>query len=145
MDISGQRAAAARPSDHRASGIPGHARRLGGVLAVVAGMGLLAACSQTLRSGPPLPVTALESLRPGVSTAQDVRKALGEPQGHGGLWMAQNPHQDLWVYQNTDVEGMRSHMKVLLVFLDQKTGVYGGYMWFGSGQIFSTSKQEGPR
>ena len=145
MGISGRRVVAARPSDHRARGVFGSARWLRRVLAAVAGMGLLTACSQTFHSGPPLPVTALESLRPGASTAQDVRTALGEPQGHGGLWMARSPHQDIWVYQRTDVEGTRSHMKVLLVFLDPKTSVYGGYMWFGSGQIVNLSKQEGPR
>lgn len=139
MGTFGRRAAAARASDSGARRMFGVRGRWSGFLGLLAGLLLLAACSASFQFGRQPPVASLATLQPGVSTTADVRRVLGDPDGHGNIWMEGNPMQDLWVYRAADIQGTRSRMNVLLVFIDQKTGVYTGYMWFRAGQIFSTS------
>ena len=108
-----------------------------GVVAV--GTMLLGACSQSLQGGSPPPVDRLALLTVGKSSSADVAAALGRPQGHGEVMMPATP-QDLWVYEATAVEGVASHFQLLLVFVDPKTGVFNGYMWFRSGQLMGLTK-----
>ena len=108
-----------------------------GVVAV--GTMLLGACSQSLQGGSPPPVDRLALLTVGKSSSADIAVALGRPQGHGEVMMPATP-QDLWVYEATAVEGVASHFQLLLVFVDPKTGVFNGYMWFRSGQLMGLTK-----
>jgi len=87
-----------------------------------------------------LPKTdALGSLRPGSSTQDDVLKALGKPPGKGVLRVLPDlKPRSIWSYEYSEVEGTKTHQKVLLVYFDGD--VLDGYLWFSSVQMMEQAK-----
>lgn len=86
--------------------------------------------------GRPPPTDRLSSLQPGVSTREEVIRALGEPQGRGAGRLPSAPLQDLLLYESDVTEGTRMKMKMLIVFVNRSTGIYEGYLWFQAGMKF---------
>lgn len=88
---------------------------------------LISSCASKIVFGTPANTDALTSLQLGSSTAQDVERVLGQPRGRG---RAQLPMMDqartMWVYEHTEAEGMRMHLKMLFVFLDNDR--YDGHL-----------------
>jgi hypothetical protein len=90
--------------------------------------------------GQPPPIDRLAKLQPAVSTSADVRAVLGDPPGRGAVHVPNLPPADIWQYEYVQMEGTKAKMRMLLVFMDKSTGVYGGYMWFSSGQLLSQTR-----
>jgi hypothetical protein len=112
-------------------------------LAAVAALMLAAgaACTPSASVGRMPPVAPLTSeLVLGVSTRDDVRKALGDPSGEGGyLFIADYRPRDVWMYHEmkvTDAKAvhdtvvMNMRQQILLVFFDGDR--YDGYMWYSN-------------
>jgi hypothetical protein len=102
---------------------------------------LLDACATSFHAGSPPPVERLASLKPGVSTRAQVTATLGTPQGQGNALSSSRPEvQDLLVYQYVETDGQQVRTRNLLVFVDKQSGLYQGYMWFRSGQVFGVNQ-----
>jgi hypothetical protein len=102
---------------------------------------MLAGCaSGPLVIGTPPQVERLAQLKPGISTAQDVSAALGEPQGRGASQQTITPLQDTWVYASTEMQGQNVRSRVLMVFINKPTSTYEGHMWFSSGHIMNVQR-----
>lgn len=101
---------------------------------------MLGACATSFHGGFMPPVERLDTLTVGVSTAADVKAALGERAGSGMIGFADTPAQDLWVYESHDMQGTAAHQNMLLVFVDRQSGVFNGYMWFRSGVLVGKTK-----
>lgn len=82
-------------------------------------------------------------LRRGLSTREDVRRLLGEPNGTGGALFPTATHaNDVWAYENieaksvTAVQGpqptlqMHNRWQLLLIFFDGN--LFDGFLWFTS-------------
>jgi len=93
-----------------------------------------------MKAGTPPPVERLAQLKVALSTAADVRSALGEPQGRGAVRLPQTGLQDVWLYEYDELEGLTMHLRMLMVFVDRESARYGGYMWFSSGQLLGLIK-----
>ncbi len=93
-----------------------------------------------MKAGRPPPTERLSQLKVAVSTAEEVRAALGEPQGRGAARLPQTGLQDLWLYEYDEAEGTTVHLRMLMVFVDRGTGRYGGHLWFSSGQLLGMLK-----
>lgn len=104
--------------------------------------GLLAGCAMTMESGRPPPVERLSQLRPGGSSRDEVLRVLGPPQGAGASRMPGLPLQDLLVYDYEASDGKKVRMMLLAVFVSKDTGIYQGYMWFGSGLLVNRARRE---
>lgn len=82
-------------------------------------------------------------LKKGVSTRDDVKRALGEPTGTGAVFMAreQQGPQELWFYQDielTDIKSLQGRLDVkvrqqilLVIFRD---GHFDGFMWYSNAE-----------
>ena len=105
-----------------------------------AALTLLAGCSTSFHAGNPPPVDQLASLRPGLSTTQETTAALGTPQGKGAAALIRGKAQDVLVYQYIESSGAQTRTRTLLVFMDQQSRVYQGYMWFRSGQVIGINQ-----
>jgi hypothetical protein len=92
------------------------------------------------KAGKPPPVDRLAQLKVAVSTTEEVRAALGEPQGRGAVRLPQTGLQDIWLYEYDVVNGFTAHLRILMVFVDKEEGRYGGYMWFSSGQLLGMTR-----
>ena len=101
---------------------------------------LLSACTPSFHTGVMPPVERLSSLTLGVSTAADIKAALGERAGVGAVGLPDAPTQDMWVYESHEVQGNASHQNMLFVFVDQQSGVFNGYMWFRAGALMGQTK-----
>jgi hypothetical protein len=102
---------------------------------------MLAGCaSGPLVIGTPPQFERLSLLKPGVSTAQDVSAALGEPQGRGASQQTITPLMDTWVYTSTEMQGQNVRTRMLMVFITKTSSVYGGHMWFSSGHIMNIQR-----
>jgi hypothetical protein len=127
MATSGHRTPAVRRFAERGLAF---ARAVGACLAIA----LAGGCATgTMEVGRPPPTDRLSQLQPGVSTRDEVLKALGEPQGRGAGRLPSAPLQDLLLYESDVTEGTRMKMKMLIVFVNRSTGIYEGYLWFQSG------------
>jgi hypothetical protein len=95
---------------------------------------LLSGCATTMRVGAPPRTDRLKGLTVGVSTAQEVRQALGEPRGSGMARGSaiQQPRRILY-YEYMEAEGQRIGLTLLVVFLHEDR--YDGHLWFSSAQI----------
>ncbi|MGE5303835.1 MAG: hypothetical protein ACM3TN_10945 [Alphaproteobacteria bacterium] len=117
-------------------------KKLGWTLIVIFGLAslsFLAACAPTLRYGTPPKVDQLAGLKPGVSTAAQVRQALGEPRGYGMARLTVDPTpRTLWYYEYTEASGSRIDLKFLLVFLRQDQ--YEGHFWFSSANLLEQKR-----
>lgn len=106
-----------------------------GLLAVLAPL-LFGSCASTKPNGPPVPAfntaALTTTLKRGVSTVADVRKALGEPTGLGGFLTSITGHDTVWYYESIKVDASdpkpELQQDVLLVFF--KADRFDGYLWF---------------
>ncbi len=106
-----------------------------------------AGCSSTIEAGRigygKRPVAALleTTLKLGVSTKAQVKDALGEPNGPGGIYLPiDEKPREIWSYnyEESGIESgkrgreiaLKSVRTYLFVYFDK--GVYDGYMWFSS-------------
>lgn len=88
----------------------------------------LAACS-TVGVAPN--IDHLEELSPGVSTAADILRLLGEPRGRGVARMtADFEPRDVWFYEQLQLKAEDQFLRMLLVFV--KDGLYDGHLWYGA-------------
>lgn len=111
------------------------------VAACCVGALVLGGCAAgKMTMGKPPPVERLSQLTVGVSTGKDVVALFGEPQGRGATRSQTYGLQDAWLYESSETEGTRAHMRMLMVFLDKETGVYHGYMWVGYGMLLGQTK-----
>jgi hypothetical protein len=117
--------------------------------ALLAGMTFLAAAGhaaeQTYTTGAFRNLDRIEAdLQRGVSTREDVRRLLGEPNGTGGALFPTASHpSDVWAYENIEskvesiggapypVAQMRNRWELLLIFFDGN--LFDGFLWFTSG------------
>jgi hypothetical protein len=78
------------------------------------------------------------SLRRGVSTEDDVRRALGMPNGSGQLLLPGDPvPRDTWYYDKiVFITGRSSAFEfeqdVVMVFF--KAGIFDGFLWFSDAE-----------
>ena len=97
----------------------------------------LGACASQQAEQPSVPAfnyaALTTTLHRGISTAADVKAALGEPQGSGGfLYPTDTEEQTLWFYEklkvNTSGGKMDIQQDMLLVFF--KAARFDGFLWF---------------
>jgi hypothetical protein len=102
------------------------------LLLVIIAAGQLSACDINIRAGTKPNVLALESnLKPGLSTEQEVLKALGDPVGKGREMMPfMAAPRDTWTYYYE--QGDLNDDRRLFLFVFFANGKYDGYMWFSS-------------
>jgi len=94
----------------------------------------LVGCATSLRFGSPPKVDQLTTLTPGVSTVEDVRRALGEPRGYGMARLNVYPlPATIWFYEYEEAAGSRMNLKFLIVFVRQD--LYDGHLWFASANL----------
>ncbi len=116
-------------------------RRIAVWLALAVGL-LITACTESrYEAGNPIDIEALEGkLRPGESSAAEVKAALGEPSGNGVVLLPIDARpRKMWSYYyekglvtagsggNIDADMRRTF---LFVYFDGDR--YDGYMWFSS-------------
>ncbi len=94
--------------------------------------GLLSGCSSMrFRVGEPLDMPALERLQVGVSTAEEIRTALGPPYGTGRAQLPFHPApREMWTYYYEIGSLDDDRRTFLFVFLDE--GILDGYTWLSS-------------
>lgn len=114
------------------------------LIAIVAPVALtlafLTGCAGTVEMGRLPEIGRLDNLVVNVSLDSDVRAALGAPQGRGAVRAPSFGSKDVWTYGITRVEGSTARTRMLFVFLDRETGIYRGYMWFGSGMLIAPER-----
>ena len=93
-------------------------------------------CTPSIQFGKPPMTDRLDTLKIDVSTKQEIKAALGEPQGYGAVRSPSFGVKEAWLYESTDVEGSKARLRMLMVFLDKERGVYHGHLWFASGMLF---------
>ena len=97
-------------------------------------------CTPTIQFGKPPLTDRLDTLKIDISTRQDIKAVLGEPQGYGAVKGPSFDVKEAWLYESTDVEGSRARMRMLMVFVDKERGVYHGHLWFASGMLIGQIK-----
>ena len=98
MDSSGRPTAMSEKFQNKARPRAAAAR----ALAALCLAALLAAggCAMPVfKAGKPPPVDRLAQLKVAVSTTEEVRAALGEPQGRGAVRLPQTGLQEIWLYE----------------------------------------------
>ncbi len=117
----------------------GALRQLASGLMLLLGLALMTGCATTMSFGSMPRVEQLPTLKIGISSANEVVSTLGMPRGRGQVrFAADQPGQQVWLYEYTQSDGKKVKLKMLLVFMEED--VYAGYMWFSSGQLLE-SKQ----
>ncbi len=139
MDISGP--PTVLPESFRDNAPPFAVYR-GASAALCLATGLLAAgCAMpVMKAGAPPPVERLAQLKVAVSSAADLRSALGEPQGRGAVRLPETGLQDVWLYEYDETAGFKVRLRMLMVFVNKETARYSGYMWFSSAQLLGVIK-----
>lgn len=97
-------------------------------------------CTPSIQFGKPPLTDSLGTLKIDVSTKQDIKAVLGEPQGYGAVRSPSFGIKEAWLYESADVEGSKARLRMLMVFLDKERGVYHGHLWFSSGMLFGQTK-----
>jgi hypothetical protein len=97
-------------------------------------------CTPSIQFGKPPLTDRLDTLKIDVSTKQDIKAILGEPQGYGAVRSTSFGIKEAWLYESTDIEGVKARMRMLMIFLDKERGVYHGHLWFASGMLFGQTK-----
>jgi hypothetical protein len=97
-------------------------------------------CAPSIQFGKPPMTDRLDTLKIDVSTKQDIKAVLGEPQGYGAVRSPSFGIKEAWLYESTDVEGSKARLRMLMVFLDKERGVYHGHLWFASGMLLGQTK-----
>lgn len=80
-------------------------------------------------------------LKKGVSTIDDVKRALGEPTGSGAVFLAsvQQRPEEIWFYQDIELANIKAsqgqldlevRQQILMVFV--RDGIFDGFMWFSN-------------
>ncbi len=114
-----------------------------GLLIGCMGILLLGGCApSTLNLGKTPRFDRLSELTPGISTSKDIRAVLGEPQGRGAARSRSFDLKETWLYESMELEGATARMRMLMLFVDQKTGAYHGHMWMASGAVFGLTREE---
>jgi hypothetical protein len=101
---------------------------------------LFGACTSTKTKQPYVPAfnnaALTTTLQRGVSSAADVKKALGEPEGSGGfLFPTDTELRTVWFYEKVKVviTGQPDiQQDVLLVFFKEER--FDGFLWFSDAQ-----------
>jgi len=101
---------------------------------------VVSGCTPTIQFGKPPLTDRLDMLKINVSTRQDIKAALGEPQGHGAVRSPGFGVKEAWLYECTISKGTQSHLQMLMVFLDKERGIYQGHLWFKSGMLIGQTK-----
>ena len=101
---------------------------------------VIISCTPSIQFGKPPLTDRLDMLTIDVSTKQDIKSILGEPQGYGAVQSTSFGIKEAWLYESTDVEGQKSRLRMLMVFVDKDRGVYHGHLWFASGMLISQTK-----
>ncbi len=102
--------------------------------------GLLSGCATTMRVGTPPRTDRLKGLTVGVSTGEDVLRALGQPRGSGAARNSSVPEPlKVYSYEYMEAEGLRIGLKLLLVFI--RDDRYDGHLWFSSGQLIEEAQR----
>lgn len=98
-------------------------------------LGLVVGCAPTIKYGSPPRTDRLSTLKPGISTTEDILQALGEPRGHGmARWIPIDLRpRKIWFYEYTEARDRRVTLKILLVFIQQER--YEGHLWFSSANL----------
>jgi len=116
-------------------------RRLVPALALIVAAAAAAGCTEIRAEGGKRPPTSPleETLRTGVSTPDEVRAALGTPDGDGMILLPIDAHpRKTWsyYYENTRIRldrnppQLESRRIFLFVYFDNDR--YDGYLWFSS-------------
>lgn len=98
----------------------------------------LAGCGpMQIRAGKKPDVSVLQTLQVGQSTQQEVRAAIGEPDGQGrSMFPWQDTPRTLWTYYYEegviDLGGSGSDDRRIFLFLFFDGDKYDGYMWFSN-------------
>ena len=91
-----------------------------------------------MEMGAPPPVDRLAELRVGVSTKDEVRRVLGQPNGEGASRSPDFPgFRKLWSYQVFATDGVAADYTILLIFFDGE--FYDGYIWFDNAHDFEVT------
>lgn len=92
----------------------------------------MTACNVAIKAGNKPNISALETtLKSGVSTEQEVIKALGSPTGKGREMLPfMDAPRDTWTYYYE--EGDINDDRRLFLFVFLANGRFDGYMWFSS-------------
>lgn len=99
---------------------------------------LFGSCAPTKAKQPYLPVfnnaALTTTLQRGVSSAADVKEALGEPTGSGEFLLEEL--RTIWFYEENKVDAtgqkLRIQQDVLLVFFEGDR--FDGFLWFSDAQ-----------
>lgn len=109
-----------------------HIRPAARTALVVAASAALSACADIkIRAGNEIDLPALQELRIGESTSDDVQAKLGPPFGTGRSYLPfQTKPIDMWSYYYELGTMSDDRRTFLFVYLDD--GVFDGYMWMSS-------------
>lgn len=80
-------------------------------------------------------------LKKGVSTAEEVKQALGAPTGFGAVYLGslEDRRRDIWFYQDievTDIKAiqgqldMKIRQQIMVIFI--RDGLFDGFMWYSN-------------
>jgi len=97
-------------------------------------------CTPSIHFGKAPLTDRLDKLKIDVSTRQDIKIVLGEPQGYGAARAPGFDVKEAWLYESTDIEGSKARLRMLMVFVDKERGVYHGHLWFAHGMLFGQIK-----
>ena len=97
---------------------------------------LICGCSSKLMLGKPPLTDRLNQFTVNVTTLDDIKTALGEPQGHGATRLPSIGLKEALLYESSQIDGNKAKIKMLIVFIDKDLGIYQGHLWFASGMMF---------
>lgn len=110
-----------------------HMTRVFGQLAVILlACSYIAGCAEVkVRAGNSIDIAALDQLRVGESTSDEVTALLGRPYGEGRSYLPfQAEHLDMWSYYYELGTLSDDRRTFLFVYFDDE--IYDGHMWFSS-------------
>ena len=97
-------------------------------------------CSISTKLGKSPLTDHLDQLTVNESTTRDIRVVLGAPQGRGATRSSSYGLKEIWLYESSEIEGTKSRMRMLMVFIDKESGLYHGHLWFASGLMFGQTQ-----
>ena len=97
-------------------------------------------CSISTKLGRPPLTDHLDQLTVNESTTRDIRAVLGAPQGRGATRSPSYGLKEIWLYESSEIEGTKSRMRMLMVFIDKDSGLYHGHLWFASGLMLGQTQ-----
>ena len=100
----------------------------------------LGGCATSMEFGTPPATDRLSELKWNVSTAEEVRKLLGEPQGRGATLSTTYGLKDAWYYWSMKFEGQQGRSRMLMVIMDKDLHLYQGHLWVTSTVFMDQAK-----